>query len=210
MIWAASSTGVPGTADCGSGVIHAEAGTAVRSVPDAAALSTSRSVRMPARKCPCMMKADPTFSRTISAATSATGLSGAAETTLVFISSPTVPARRPLSATSCPLSATLADLVELGIALRGGRPGQFRGQQPPQRARPRRQMRPSHPEELEGCLVELGVSSLGGNRVSEIFELMHEVEEPVSAGFHDHPPGGDCRRQPGAQRRSGDQTTPGG
>ena len=48
--------------------------------PDAAALSTSRSVRMPARKGPCMTRAEPTFSRTIAAAASATGLSGLVDT----------------------------------------------------------------------------------------------------------------------------------
>src|SRR5579875_2411054 len=165
MIWPASSTGVSGPADCGSGVIQAEDGTVVRSVPDAAALSTSRSVRMPLRKGPCMMKADPTFSRTIAAATSATGLSGAADTTLVFISSPMVTLRRPGS-------ATLADLVQFRVALRGARSGHLLGQQAPEGARPGREVRPPHPEELERRLVEFGVSALGSDRVTEVFELV--------------------------------------
>src|SRR5487761_887945 len=161
MIWAASSTGVAGDADCGSGVIHSETGTFVRSVPDAAARSTSRSVRIPARKCPCITKAEPTRSRTIAAAASASGLSGAADTTRVFISSPTVTARRVVS-------PTLADLIELGVALRGARLGELFGQQPPQRACPRREVRPPHPEQLEGRLVELGLSPLGSDRVGEV------------------------------------------
>jgi hypothetical protein len=37
-------------------------------------------VRMPARNGPCMTSADPTFSRTISAAASETGLSGLVDT----------------------------------------------------------------------------------------------------------------------------------
>jgi hypothetical protein len=90
MIWAASSTGVSGPADCGSLVIQAETGVVVRSDPEAAALSTSRSVRMPARKGPCMTRAEPTFSRTIAAAAWATGLSGEVDTIRECIRSRTV------------------------------------------------------------------------------------------------------------------------
>ena len=100
MIWAASSTGVSGPADWGSFVIQADTGIVVRSAPDAAALSTSRSVRMPARNGPCITRADPTFSRTIAAAASATGESGGVvDTGRACVRSPTVRARRPTSAT---------------------------------------------------------------------------------------------------------------
>ena len=76
IIWAASSTAVSGLADCGSGVIQADTADADRSSPDAAARSTSRSVRMPARKGPCMTTAEPTFAATMPAAASATGVAG--------------------------------------------------------------------------------------------------------------------------------------
>ena len=125
MIWAASSTGVSGPADCGSLVIQADTGIVVRSDPDAAALSTSRSVRMPARKGPCMTRAEPTFSRTIAAAASATGLSGLVVTIRECTRSPTVKGRRAGS-------ATFADFEQLRLVVRRRRPGEFFGQQPPQ------------------------------------------------------------------------------
>src|SRR2546426_12760914 len=131
MIWAASSTGVSGPADWGSLVIQADTGTVVRSEPDAAALSTSRSVRMPARKLPCMTRAEPTFSRTIAAAASATGLSGLVDTIRACIRSPTVNGRRAVS-------ATFADFEQFGVVVRSRRPGELFGQQPPERARPAR------------------------------------------------------------------------
>src|SRR5438270_795856 len=177
MIWAASSTGVSGPAACGSLVIQADTGTVVRSEPDAAALSTSRSVRMPARKVPCMTRAEPTFSRTISAAASATGLSGLVDTIRECIRSPTVRGRRAVS-------ATFADFEQLGLVVRGRRPGELFGEQPPQRARPLGQLRPPHPEQLEGRLVKLGVRLLRRYRVGEILELVHQVEETVSAAIH--------------------------
>src|SRR5581483_4694158 len=177
MIWAASSTGASGGADCGSLVIQADTGTAVRSAPEAAALSTSRSVRMPARKGPCMTRSDPTLSRTIPAAASATGLSGPVDTTRACIRSPTVRDRRAVS-------ATFADFVQLGFVVRRRRAGKFLGQQPPQGARPRGQLRPPHPEQLEGRLVKLGVRLLGRNRAGEVLELVHQVEEAVSAAIH--------------------------
>src|SRR5712691_630779 len=177
MIWAASSTGVSGPADCGSLVIQADTGIAVRSDPDAAALSTSRSVRMPARKEPCMTRAEPTFSRTISAAASATGLSGLVVTIRECIRSPTVKGRRVAS-------ATFADFEQLRLVVRRRRPGELFRQQPPQRTRPGGQLRPPHPEQLEGRLVKLGVRLLRGYRVGEILKLMHEVEETIGAAIH--------------------------
>src|ERR1043165_8219384 len=128
MIWAASSTGVSGGADCGSLVIQADTGTAVRSAPEAAALSTSRSVRMPARKGPCTTRAEPTLSPTIAAAASATGLSGPVDTIRACIRSPTARDRRAVS-------ATFADFVQLGFVVRRRRGGPVLGQQPPPRGR---------------------------------------------------------------------------
>src|SRR5258708_21283710 len=124
-----------------------------------------------------MARAVPPFSGPWAGAASAAGFSGAADRTGGFISSPTVMARR-LG------SATLADLTELGVGLRGARLGELCGQHPPQRARPRRDVRPPHPEQLEGRLVELGVGPLRGDRVGEILELVHQIEEPVSVDFH--------------------------
>src|SRR5579859_4785271 len=129
MIWAASSTGVSGAADCGSLVIQADTGTAVRSAPEAAALSTSRSVRMLSLKGHCMTRAEPTLSRTIEAAASATGLSGLVDTIRACTRSPTVRDRRAVS-------ATFADFIQLGFVVRRRRAGEFLRQQPPQRARP--------------------------------------------------------------------------
>src|SRR5262249_18343773 len=131
--------GVSGLAACGSLVIQADTGTAVRFEPDAAALSTSRSVRMPARKVPCMTRAEPTFSRTIAAAAPATGLSGPVHTIRGCLRSPTVKGRRAAS-------APFADFERLGLVGRSRRPGELLGQQPPQRARPLGQLRPPHPE----------------------------------------------------------------
>ena len=50
MMSAASSTVVSGLTDCGSGVIQSTTRAARRSSPDAAQRSTSRSVRIPARR----------------------------------------------------------------------------------------------------------------------------------------------------------------
>jgi uncharacterized protein (DUF2252 family) len=178
IICAASSTVVSGSADWGSLVIHAETWTMVRSVPDAAARRTSRSVRMPARKLPCMTRAEPTLSRTISAAASDMGLSGVVSTTRVCIISPTVRARRPSS-------ATFAHLEQLGV-VRGGRPGELLGEQSPERPGPGRQLRPPHPEQLQRRLVELGMRLVRADRVGEVLELVDQVEEPVGAIIHSH------------------------
>src|SRR5580693_384582 len=180
MSWRASSTVVSGDACSGSLVIHADTGEFVRSLPDAAARSTSRSVRMPVRKRLCMMSADPTFCRTMAAAASATGSSGLVVTTRVVITSRTVSVR-PGRLES---SATLADLIEFRVRVRGGRAGQFLGQHAPQRPGPRGNLRPSHPEDLQGCLIELGVRLLGRDRVGEVLELMDEFEEAVCVSFH--------------------------
>src|ERR1700683_4512397 len=165
MTWAASSTVVSGVAACGSLVMNADTATPVRSVPDAAALSMSRSVRMPARKEPCMTRAEPTRSRTISAAASAMGLPGLASTTRVGMTSPTVKARRPSS-------ATFADLEQRGVVVRSGRPGQLLGEQPPQRTGPGRKFRPAHPEQLQRHLVEFGMGLIRADRVGEVLELV--------------------------------------
>src|SRR6266568_447051 len=68
--------------------------------------------------------------------------------------------------------------------MRGRRPGELFRQQPPQRTRPCGQLRPPHPEQLEGRLVELGVRLLRRYRVGEILKLMHEVEETIGAAIH--------------------------
>jgi DNA-binding transcriptional LysR family regulator len=93
MSWSASSIVVSGDACSGSLVIHADTGEFVRSLPDAAARSTSRSVRIPARKRLCKMSADPTFCLTMAAAADATGSSGLVVTTRVVMTSRTVSAR---------------------------------------------------------------------------------------------------------------------
>jgi hypothetical protein len=66
---------VSGVAVTGSLVIHPETGDLVRSEPEAAARSTSRSVRMPTSHEPCMTTAEPTRAFTIMLVTSATGRS---------------------------------------------------------------------------------------------------------------------------------------
>jgi hypothetical protein len=71
----ASSHAMSGPAVVGSLVIHAETGEVARSVPEAAARSTSRSVRIPMSQGPCMTTAEPTRACTISLVTSATGRS---------------------------------------------------------------------------------------------------------------------------------------
>src|SRR5581483_2420251 len=162
MSCAASSTVVSGDAASGSFVIHADTGVVASSPPDAAARSTSRSVRMPARNFPCMTSADPAFARTIAAAAEATESSGSTHTTWARIRS-----------RSTAFSATFTDLIKLGVGVRSGRSGQFLRQQPPQRTRPGGQLRPPHPEQLERDLVELHVRALWGNSVGEILELLN-------------------------------------
>src|SRR5215472_9787405 len=120
MSWVASSTVVSEDACSGSFVIHADTGELVRSLPDAAARSTSRSVRMPARKRPCMMSADPTLCRTMAAAASDTESSGLVATTSVVIRSWMVSERRGSS-------ATFAYLVQVLVGDRRGRAGQLLG-----------------------------------------------------------------------------------
>src|SRR5580692_11871470 len=177
MSWMASSTVVSGDAGSGSFVIHADTGEPVRSLPEATARSTSRSVRMPARKRPCMIRADPTFRPIMAAAASATGSSGLTTTTRVVIRSRRVDAGRGSS-------ATFAYLVELRVFVGRGRAGHLLGQHAPQRPGPRGNLRPPHPEQLQGRLVELGLRPLGGDRVGEVLELMEEFEEAVCVSFH--------------------------
>src|SRR5947207_6005313 len=72
MSWAASSESVSGSAVVGSLVIHFDTGDDVRSSPEAAARNTSRSVKMPSRALPCMMRAEPKRPLTMALAVSAT------------------------------------------------------------------------------------------------------------------------------------------
>src|SRR5215471_17730850 len=133
MIWAASSTGVSGLADWGSGVIHSETLDADRSVPDAAAFSTSRSESIPARKVPCMTTVEPTFASTMPAAASATDASGH-----VF-ATPVVMRSRSTALDDVPgfrRSGTPTHLIEIGVAVGGGWSVHLVGEHAPQRARP--------------------------------------------------------------------------
>src|SRR5262249_31289109 len=79
---------------------------------------------------------------------------------------------------------TFADFEQLGLVVRSRRPGKLFGQEPPQRTRPLGQLRPPHPEQLEGRLVKLGVRLLRRYRVGKVLELVHQIEEPVSAAIH--------------------------
>src|SRR5215467_6540043 len=120
MIPAASSTGVSGLADCGSGVIQSFTRDTRRSSPDAAERSTSRSVRIPARNRPCITMAEPTFALIMPAAASATGVSGEVSATRVLIKS-----RSTTRGTRLAGSVTAAHLVEFAVEMGGGRPGQL-------------------------------------------------------------------------------------
>ena len=161
---------VSGPADRGSLVIHAETRTAVRSVRGRRGAQDVALGEDTGQEGPCMTRAEPTRSRTISAAASDMGLSGVVSMTRVCIISPTVWARRPSS-------ATFADLEQLGV-VRRGRPGELLGEQPPQRPGPGRQLRPAHPEQLERRLVKLGMCLVRADRVGEVLELMDQFEEP--------------------------------
>src|SRR6202044_1479551 len=113
----------------------------------------------------------------MAAAASATESSGLTATTRVVIRSRRVSAGRGSS-------ATFAYLVEFRVGGRRGRAGHFLGQHPPQRSGPGGDLRPSHPEQLQGGLVELGLCPLGGDRVGEVLELMEQFEEAVCVSFH--------------------------
>src|SRR4029077_1766675 len=102
---------------------------------------------------------------------------GLVDTIRECIRSPTVKGRRAVS-------ATFANFEQLGLVVRGRRAGELFGEQAPQRACPLGQLRPPHPEQLEGRLVKLGVRLLRRYRVGKILELVHQVEEPVSAAIH--------------------------
>src|SRR5205814_5184178 len=87
MSWAASSESVSGSAVVGSLVIHFATCDDVRFSPEAAARSTSRSVKMPSRAFPCMTRADPKRPFTIAFAVSATDASRVVlKTSVVMIS----------------------------------------------------------------------------------------------------------------------------
>src|SRR5215468_10561520 len=133
MIWAASSADMSGLADCGSGVIHSDTLATDRSVPEAAAFRMSRSVSIPARNAPCMTTADPTFASTMRAAAVATGVSGVVVATRVVMRSRS---NAPDDVRGLPPSVTPSHLIEIGVAVGGGGPGEFLGEHPPERARP--------------------------------------------------------------------------
>src|ERR1700734_1589931 len=191
MIWAASSAVVSRLAACGSADIHAVTSEAVRSSPEPAARSTSRSVRMPARNDPCMTTTDPTLARTIPAAAWLTVVSGATVTTLVFIRSLScviVPSgsggRAAGSGAARSGSAAVPDLVEFGVEVRSGRSRHLLGQHAPQRAGPCRQAGPPLPEHLQRGRVELLVRLFRRQAPGEFLEVMYQVEEPVANFVH--------------------------
>src|SRR5690349_21825116 len=172
MISAASSTEVSGLADCGSGVIQSATRAVRRSSPEAAERSTSRSVRIPARNRPCITMAEPTFALTIPAGASATGVSGGVSHTLEPIRSRGITRGSRLAG-----SVTAAHLVEFAVKMRGGRPGQFLRQHPPQRTGPRGQIGPFLPEELQSGLVELDMGLIRRDSVPHVLEAVNRVEE---------------------------------
>src|SRR5215831_12509160 len=181
MIWAASSTGVSGLADWGSGVIHSETLDADRSVPDAAAFSTSRSVSIPARNVPCMTTVEPTFASTMPAAASATDASGLVFATRVVMRSRSTGRD---DVPGLPGSVTSPDLIEIDVAVWGGWPAHLLGEHSPQRARPQRHAGPPHPEHLERRLIESSVGTLRGDGIPDFLETVNQLEEPVGKIVH--------------------------
>src|SRR5262249_49473513 len=133
--------------------------------------STSRSVRIPARNRPCMTTAEPTFACTMTAAASATDVSGEVSATRMLIRS-----RRTVMAAG-PASATAAHLVQFSVERGAGGLRAFLGQHPPQRAGPRRQMGPFLPEDLQSRLVELGIGTLRRDGVPDLLKVVNHVEE---------------------------------
>src|SRR5262249_46793756 len=175
MIWAASSTRVSGLADCGSAVIHADTGDTVRSSPEAAARRTSRSVRIPTRNGPCMTTAEPTFALTMPVAAVATDASRVVVTTRESIRS-----RSAVTATgsrSRGASIPPPYLIQLGVAVGTGRPGELLGEHQPQCACPCGQAGPLLPEHLESCLIELRMSPLCADGVPDVLKTVNQVEE---------------------------------
>src|SRR5215831_8353456 len=154
MIWAASSAGVSGLADRGSWVIHSETLDADRSVPDAAAFRTSRSVSISARNVSCMTTVEPTFASTMPAAASATDAPGLVVATRVVMRSRST-ARHDVPGFR--RSVTSPDLVEIGVAVWGGRSAHLLGEHSPQRASPQGHAGPPQPEHLERRLIESSV-----------------------------------------------------
>src|SRR5262249_13594938 len=109
------------------------------------------------------------------------GVSREADNTFSFI-------RSLIVTTGRGASVTATDLVEFRVAVRGAGHVKFFGKQPPQCASPRGKPRPAHPEQLQGCLVEFGVRTLGGDPVGQVLKLVHKFKKPVSAGVHRSPP----------------------
>ena len=106
MISAARSESTWGPTVSGSCVIHLDTGERVRSLPDAAARRTSRSVKMPTSIWPCMTTAEPKRPFAMAAAASATGLSGTTVNTSAVMTSAssTINARREAQPVSVPLT----------------------------------------------------------------------------------------------------------
>src|SRR5262249_2097508 len=181
MIWAACWAGRWRLAAGGSGVIHSATLDTDRSVPDAAAFRMSRSVSIPARNAPCMTTAEPTFASTMRAAAVATGVSGVVVATRVVIRSRS---NAPDDVRVLPPSVTPSHLIEIGVAVRGGGPGEFLGEHAPGGARPQREAGPLLPEHLERRLVERGVGTLGGDGIPDFLKAVYQLEELAGEIVH--------------------------
>src|SRR5438270_1923397 len=88
--WKASSTSTSGSTVSGFSVIHSETLAIEVSVPDAATLIMSRSVRMPTGRVPSTTTMEPTLRSPMRALTSSMGSEGVAVSTSSVINSETV------------------------------------------------------------------------------------------------------------------------
>src|SRR5215204_7020886 len=175
---AASPTVISEVAVLGSLVIHRETGDLVRSEPEAAARSTSRSVRMPASQEPSMTTAEPTRIFTIMLVTSATERSAEVVRTSVVMMSRSwitlaLPPHRTLDL------AAAANLISVEVSRRVGRIHEFLVQQPPQRPRPRADARPRPPKDLHARLVQLAVGVVGAHGIGNRLQPGDRIQEAI-------------------------------
>src|SRR4029450_442486 len=117
---AASPTVISEVAVLGFLVIHSETGDLERSEPEAAARSTSRSVRMPASQDPSMTTAEPTLAFTIMLVTSATERSADVVRTSVVMMSRSWITLALLPHTGLHRLAAAANLISVQVSRRGG------------------------------------------------------------------------------------------
>src|SRR5215204_7662034 len=180
---AASPTVISEVAVLGFLVIHCETGDLVRSEPEAAARSTSRSVRMPASQEPSMTTAEPTRIFTIMLVTSATERSAEVVRTSVVMMSRSwitlaLPPHRTLDL------AAAANLISVEVSRRVGRIHEFLVQQPPQRPRPRADARPRPPKDLHARLVELAVGVVGAHGIGNRLQPGDRIQEAIRNVLH--------------------------